>query len=47
MDAQAFWSVIGQYNQNTIIIQVMLFILTVIAVAISYTNIVACSASIR
>lgn len=43
MDAQAFWSVIGQYNQNTIVIQVMLFILTVIAVVISYANVVTCS----
>ena len=28
MDVQDFWNVIGQYNQNTIIIQVILLILT-------------------
>lgn len=46
MDAQAFWNVIGQYNQNTIVIQVILLILTVIAVMLSYTNKVAYSAKL-
>ena len=46
MDAQAFWNVIGQYNQNTIIIQMLLLVLTVIAVTLSYTNIVSCSAKL-
>lgn len=46
MDAQAFWNVIGQYNQNTIIIQVILLILTVIAVTLSYTNKIVCSAKL-
>ena len=46
MDVQAFWNVIGQYNQNTIIIQVILLILTVIAVTLSYTNKVAWSAKL-
>ncbi|MGN1165166.1 MAG: DUF6064 family protein [Lachnospiraceae bacterium] len=46
MDAQAFWNVIGQYNQNTIIIQVILLLLIVIAVMLSYTNKVACSAKL-
>ena len=46
MDVQTFWNVIGQYNQNTIIIQVMLLILTVIALSLSYTNKVACLAKL-
>ena len=46
VDAQAFWNVIGQYNQNTIAIQVILLILTAIAVMLSYTNKVACSAKL-
>lgn len=46
MDVQAFWNVIGQYNQNTIIIQVILLILTVIALSLSYTNKVACLAKL-
>ena len=28
MDAQAFWNVIGEYNQNTILIQGVLLVLT-------------------
>lgn len=46
MDAQAFWNVIGQYNQNTIIIQMILLILTVIAVTISYISKAAYSAKL-
>lgn len=46
MDAQAFWNVIGEYNRNTIIIQIMLLILTVIAVAVSYSNKAVCSAKL-
>ena len=46
MDAQTFWNVIGQYNQNTIAIQVILLILTVIAVILSYAKKVACSAKL-
>lgn len=38
MNAQAFWNVIGQYNQNTIFIQVILLILIVIAVTLSYCS---------
>ena len=36
MDAQAFWNVIGEYNQNTILIQGVLLVLTVLAAAGSY-----------
>lgn len=36
MDAQTFWNVIGQYNHNTILIQIILLIVTVIAVTLSY-----------
>lgn len=46
MDAQAFWNVIGEYNRNTIIVQIMLLILTVIAVAVSYSNKAVCSAKL-
>ena len=46
MDAQAFWNVIGQYNHNTILIQVLLLIATVIAVTLSYTNKVAYAAKL-
>ncbi len=46
MDEQAFWNVIAQYNRNTIIIQVILLILTVIALSLSYTNKVACLAKL-
>ena len=46
IDTQAFWNVIGQYNQNTIAIQVVLLILTVSAVALSYTGKVNFSAKI-
>lgn len=46
MDVQVFWNVIGQYNQNTIIIQVILLIFTVLALSLSYTNKVACLAKL-
>lgn len=46
MNAQAFWNVIGQYNRNTIIIQIILLILTVIAVTVSYSNKSVCSAKL-
>lgn len=46
MDTQVFWNVIGQYNQNTILIQIILFILTVLAVLLSYTNKIACCAKL-
>lgn len=46
MDVQVFWNVIGQYNQNTIIIQVILLNFTVLALSLSYTNKVACLAKL-
>ena len=46
MDAQAFWNVIGQYNQNTVLIQVILLVLIAVAVTLSYTNKVACAAKL-
>lgn len=38
MDTSVFWNVIGQYNQNTIIIQGLLLVLIAIAIVISYTQ---------
>lgn len=46
MDAQAFWNVIGQYNENTIIIQIVLLILIITAVILSYINKVANAAKL-
>lgn len=36
MDAQAFWNVIGNYNQQTRIAQIVLFIFTILGVSLSY-----------
>jgi len=36
MDAQAFWNVIGNYNQQTLIAQIILFIFVVLAILLSY-----------
>lgn len=36
MDAQAFWNVIGNYNQQTKMIQIVLLIFLVLAIALSY-----------
>lgn len=44
MDAQVFWNVIGQYNQHTVVVQVILLVLLVIAVALSYAGKVAWAA---
>lgn len=44
MDAQVFWNVIGQYNQHTVVVQVILLALLVIAVALSYAGKVAWAA---
>lgn len=38
MDAEAFWKVIGEYNQHTIVIQVFLFLFVLTSVVLSYTN---------
>lgn len=36
MDAQAFWNVIGNYNNQTWIIQIVLFIVMLLAIMLSY-----------
>lgn len=36
MDAQAFWNVIGNYNKQTWIIQIILLIFVLIAIGLSY-----------
>lgn len=36
MDTQIFWNVIGEYNAQTIIIQIGLFIFLIFAIAVSY-----------
>ena len=38
MDAQTFWNVIGNYNQQTKIAQIVLFIFVILAIALSYTQ---------
>lgn len=38
MDAQAFWNVIGNYNQQTIVFQIIIFIMVIIALVLSYTQ---------
>lgn len=38
MDAQAFWTVIGNYNKNTIMIQAIFFAFLAIAILLSYTK---------
>lgn len=38
MDAQIFWNIIGNYNQNTFAIQIILLILVISAVFLSYTK---------
>lgn len=46
MDTQSFWNVIEQYNQNTIIITSILFVLIVTAVILSYTHKIVYSAKL-
>ncbi len=36
MDAQVFWNVIGNYNEKTWLIQIILLILVFLAVTLSY-----------
>ena len=36
MDAQAFWNVIGNYNEQTKIIQIGMFIFVIFAIVFSY-----------
>ena len=38
MDARAFWTVIGNYNEQTNIIQIGLFIFVISAIILSYTH---------
>ena len=38
MDAQAFWNVIGNYNQQTKNIQIFLFMILILGIALSYTQ---------
>lgn len=38
MDAQAFWNVIGNYNEQTKIIQIGMFIFVIFAIVLSYTQ---------
>jgi len=38
MDAQSFWNVIGDYNQQTLIIQIGLLLFLVLSMALSYTQ---------
>lgn len=42
MDAQAFWNVIGNYNQQTKNVQIILFM--ILGIALSYTQTVKWSA---
>lgn len=36
MDAQAFWDVIGNYNEQTWLIQIVLFVFVLLAILLSY-----------
>lgn len=36
MDTQTFWNVIGNYNQQTKMIQICLFIFLILAIVLSY-----------
>ena len=38
MDAQIFWNIIGIYNEQTIIVQIFLFIFLIFAIVISYVQ---------
>ena len=38
MDAQTFWNVIGIYNQQTVAVQIVLFLFAVIAAVLSYSH---------
>lgn len=38
MDAQVFWNVIGNYNQQTKMLQIALLIFVVLAIVLSYTQ---------
>ena len=38
MDAQIFWNVIGIYNQQTVAVQIVLFLFAVITAVLSYSH---------
>lgn len=38
MDAEAFWNVIGRYNQDTMVMQIILLILIAVLIILSYTD---------
>ncbi len=38
MDAQTFWNVIGIYNQQTVAVQIVLFLFAVITAVLSYSH---------
>ena len=38
MDTNIFWEIIGNYNNQTIIIQILLFVLLIFSFIISYTG---------
>lgn len=44
MDAQKFWSVIGNYNEHTKVIQIGLLIFLILAIGLSYMHKVNCAA---
>lgn len=44
MDVQAFWNVIGHYNERTWIIQIVLLVFMISAIALSYMQKVQWSA---
>ena len=44
MDVQAFWNVIGHYNEQTWIIQIILLVFMISAIALSYMQKVQWSA---
>ena len=46
MDAQVFWNVIGNYNEQTIMIQIGLFLFLILAIILSYVKKVKCAAKV-
>ena len=46
MDAQVFWNVIGNYNEQTIMIQIGLFLFLILSLILSYVKKVKCAAKV-
>ena len=46
MAAQVFWNVIGNYNEQTIMIQIGLFLFLILAIILSYVKKVKCAAKV-